>query len=84
MANDKEPYHATISRLINENRELKQRIESYNHEKQSFMDTINVLTNAVNTQDKTLNAMYEHMENMKDEKYVEKMWNELINENKGE
>lgn len=47
VANDKEPYHATISRLIKENQELKQSKELYQHERQSFMGTIEVLTNIV-------------------------------------
>lgn len=47
VAYEKEPYHATISRLIKENQELKQSKDSYQHERQSFMGTIEVLTNIV-------------------------------------
>ena len=47
VANDKEPYHATISRLIAENQELKKSNRLHQHERQSFMGTIEVLTNIV-------------------------------------
>ena len=59
VATEREPYHATISRLINENKQLKQSVDSYNREKQSFVDTIEVLTNIVNNQDETLKSLDE-------------------------
>lgn len=49
-AYDKETYNVTIQRLLNENRALS-------HEKQSFMDTIQILTNIVNNQDARLKEL---------------------------
>lgn len=54
LALEKEPMHLTIQRLIKENDAMKKRISGLESEKQSFMDTVNVLTAIVNKQDEVL------------------------------
>lgn len=50
VALEKEPLHVTIQRLIQQNK-------AYQHERQSFVDTLEILTKVVNHQDAMLKEL---------------------------